>query len=113
MSSRTRWTASPSCERGSGSASRTGRVPCSERRGRARTPASWWSATRSDRWCHRASPWDRISGALDYYDLPGAADKRQVTNERDRDATTLLMAHVEYWEDPLLPRVLAETLTTA
>ena len=26
---------------------------------------------------------------------------------------TLLMAHVEYWEDAMRPRVLAETLTSA
>jgi hypothetical protein len=70
-------------------------------------------AWRPERWVNIYSPWDIISGALEYYDLPGASDTRQVTNERDRDATTLLMAHVEYWEDPLLPRVLAETLTTA
>jgi hypothetical protein len=32
-------------------------------------------------------------------------------NRRDRDATTLLMAHVEYWENALLPEVLGEALT--
>jgi hypothetical protein len=36
-----------------------------------------------------------------------------VTNRRDGDATTFLMAHVEYWEDPMLPRVLSEVLTAA
>jgi hypothetical protein len=34
-------------------------------------------------------------------------------NRKDADATTLLMAHVEYWENPTLPHVLAEVLTTA
>ena len=36
-----------------------------------------------------------------------------MTNQRDRDATTFLMAHVEYWEDPMLPEVLSEVLTSA
>jgi hypothetical protein len=70
-------------------------------------------AWRPDRWVNIYSPWDIISGALEYYDVPGASDRRHVTNEKDPDATTLLMAHVEYWEDALLPRVLAETLTSA
>jgi hypothetical protein len=70
-------------------------------------------AWRPERWVNIYSPWDIISGALEYYDLPGASDRRQVTNEKDPDATTLLMAHVEYWEDALLPQILSETLTAA
>jgi hypothetical protein len=70
-------------------------------------------AWRPARWVNIYSPWDIISGALEYYDLPGASDQRRVTNRVDRDATTLLMAHVEYWEDGLLPEVLAEALTAA
>ena len=68
-------------------------------------------AWRPERWVNIYSPWDIISGALEYYDLPGATDPRRVTNRLDRDATTLLMAHVEYWEDGLLPEVLADALT--
>ena len=58
------------------------------------------------------SPWDIISGSLEYFDLPGSKDPRRVDNLRDREATTLLMAHVEYWENGLLPEVLSKALTT-
>jgi hypothetical protein len=68
---------------------------------------------RPEHWINIYSPWDIISGALEYYDLPGATDDRKVMNRKDADATTLLMAHVEYWENPTLPHVLAEVLTTA
>jgi len=70
-------------------------------------------AWRPERWVNIYSPWDIISGALEYFDLPNAADPRRVTNRRDGDATTFLMAHVEYWEDPMLPQVLSEVLTAA
>ena len=70
-------------------------------------------AWRPERWVNIYSPWDLISGALEYYDLPGAADPRQVVNLKDPEATTLLMAHVEYWEDGLLPQVLGEALVSA
>jgi hypothetical protein len=69
--------------------------------------------SRPGRWVNIYSPWDIISGALEYYDLPGATDPRRVTNHRDGHATTLLMAHVEYWENPMLPQVLSEVLTSA
>jgi hypothetical protein len=67
-------------------------------------------ASRPERWVNIYSPWDIISGSLEYFDLPGASDPRQVMNRRDRDAATLLMAHVEYWENGLLPEVLSEAL---
>jgi hypothetical protein len=67
-------------------------------------------ASRPERWVNIYSPWDIISGSLEYFDLPGASDPRQVINRRDRDAATLLMAHVEYWENGLLPEVLSEAL---
>jgi hypothetical protein len=66
---------------------------------------------RPERWVNIYSPWDIISGSLEYFDLPGSADPRRVINLRDREATTLLMAHVEYWENGLLPEVLSKTLT--
>jgi hypothetical protein len=52
------------------------------------------------------SPWDIVSGSLDFYDLPGATDARRVENRRDPEATTLLAAHLEYWENPLLFEIL-------
>jgi hypothetical protein len=70
-------------------------------------------AWRPEQWVNIYSPWDIISGSLEYFDLPGSSDRRQVMNRKDEDATTLLMAHVEYWENPLLPRVLSEVLTAA
>jgi hypothetical protein len=59
------------------------------------------------------SPWDIISGSLEYFDLPDSSDPRRVDNLRDREATTLLMAHVEYWDNGLLPEVLSKALTAA
>jgi hypothetical protein len=67
-------------------------------------------AWRPERWVNIYSPWDIISGSLEFFDLPGLADRRQVMNRRDRDATTLLMSHVEYWENAMLPEVLSEAL---
>ncbi|HEX6670165.1 MAG TPA: hypothetical protein VF061_11425, partial [Gemmatimonadales bacterium] len=68
---------------------------------------------RPQRWVNIYSPWDLISGSLEYFDLPGSSDPRRVTNLRDGEATTLLMSHVEYWETGLLPQVLSEALTAA
>jgi hypothetical protein len=68
---------------------------------------------RPERWVNIYSPWDIISGSLEYFDLPGSSDPRRVDNLRDREATTLLMAHVEYWENGLLPEVLSKALTAA
>jgi hypothetical protein len=57
-------------------------------------------------WVNVYSPWDIISGPLDYYDLPagepvdGSAGPpaRRIENVLDPDATALLGAHVEYWK---------------
>ena len=66
-------------------------------------------ALRPPRWINVWSPWDIISGPLDLYDLPRALHdlpertlSQRVQNVRDRDATTLLIAHVEYWKNPLV-----------
>lgn len=67
--------------------------------------------SRPERWVNIYSPWDIISGALQYFDLPGSQDPRRVENWKDAGATTLLMSHVEYWENDLLPTLLAEVLT--
>ena len=61
---------------------------------------------RPARWVNLFSPWDIVSGSLDFYDLPGATDARRVENRRDPEATTLLAAHLEYWENPLLFEIL-------
>ena len=61
-------------------------------------------------WINIYSPWDIISGYLDLYDLPDATDPRKVNNLKDPEATTLLMAHTEYWKDTLLVRTLYDAL---
>jgi hypothetical protein len=53
------------------------------------------------RWINIYSPWDLISGRLDFYDVPGEGVPR-VQNERDPEAVTLLGAHTEYWRNWLL-----------
>jgi hypothetical protein len=54
-------------------------------------------------WVNVYSPWDIISGSLDYYDNPDWTSERGkkpwVINERDPEAVTLLAAHVEYWRN--------------
>jgi hypothetical protein len=66
-------------------------------------------AKRPRRWINVWSPWDIISGELDLYDAPrdseapaGTGASQRVHNVRDREATTLLMAHTEYWRNPLV-----------
>jgi hypothetical protein len=61
---------------------------------------------RPESWINIYSPWDIISGYLDLYDLPEASDPKRVTNVKDPEATTLLIAHTEYWNDGLLVRTL-------
>ena len=65
---------------------------------------------RPERWINVFSPWDIISGSLDFYDPPGATDPKRVTNEQDPEATTLLIAHTEYWSDDLVMRRIYEAL---
>ena len=61
-------------------------------------------------WINIWSPWDIISGALDYYDLPRKTNPNPVQNIKDPDATTLLAAHVEYWNNPLLYKTILQHL---
>jgi hypothetical protein len=65
---------------------------------------------RAMRWINIYSPWDIISGALNYYDVPGTPTPPAVNNRLDPEATTLLGAHTEYWDDPLLRETLAAEL---
>ncbi len=65
---------------------------------------------RPQRWINVFSPWDIISGSLDFYDLPEATDSKRVTNEQDAEATSLLIAHTEYWADDLVIRRIYEAL---
>jgi len=61
---------------------------------------------RPNQWINIYSPWDILSGYLDLYDLPGATNSKKVDNRKDPEATTLLMAHTEYWKNPLLIQTL-------
>ncbi|MEO7822284.1 MAG: hypothetical protein ABIS15_01660 [Gemmatimonadaceae bacterium] len=64
---------------------------------------------RPKRWINVWSPWDIISGPLDLYDpprelhdFPAATLTQRVHNVMDQEATTLLVAHTEYWKNPLV-----------
>lgn len=74
-------------------------------------------ARRPAKWINVWSPWDIISGRLDLYDLPPDLHdfpvrtlSQRVRNVRDHEATTLLMAHTEYWRNPLLARTIYEEI---
>ncbi len=69
-------------------------------------------SVRPARWVNLYSLWDIVSGPLELYDLPGAADPRRVENLRDPAAATLLAAHVEYWRNTLLFEVLHAELAS-
>jgi hypothetical protein len=69
-------------------------------------------AFRHLRWVNIYSPWDIISGALNYYDTHNKPVPPGVDNRADPEATTLLAAHVEYWTNPLLRNILVAELTT-
>jgi hypothetical protein len=62
------------------------------------------------RWINIWSPWDIVSGALDYYDLPDKTNPNPVDNKIDPMATTLMAAHLEYWNNPLLYRTILHHL---
>lgn len=66
-------------------------------------------------WINIFSTNDIISGKLDFFDPPTRSKTRKlinpVRNIRDEEATTLLFAHVEYWDNQLVFRKLHEKLT--
>src|SRR5690348_7189261 len=61
-------------------------------------------------WINIWSRADVVSGALDYYDAPDVSDtdSRHVQNREDPQAKTPLVAHVEYWKNPMLRKLLYE-----
>jgi hypothetical protein len=63
-------------------------------------------------WINIHSPWDIISGRLDFYDPPAGNDPRRIDNQQDEDASTLLVAHVEYWRNRKLFQTLHDRLTS-
>jgi hypothetical protein len=58
------------------------------------------------KWINIYSPRDIVSGSLDYYDVKGLDGYNGVENIRDREATTPLLAHVQYWDNTELHRQL-------
>ena len=65
---------------------------------------------RPRRWINVHSPWDIISGPLDFYDPPGSTHPRRVFDVVDADAATPLIAHTEYWRTGAVWRVVVEHL---
>jgi hypothetical protein len=76
-------------------------------------------------WVNLWSPFDIISGRLDYYDPPNVENakhkahyegavrnERAVYNYTDPDAHTPLAAHVQYWEGKLLAQHLYRAIVT-
>jgi len=65
-------------------------------------------------WINVYSPWDLISGALEFYDPPKRPDRsrdpKAVCNKSDPDARTLFLAHLEYWEGTLVFKTLLDAL---
>jgi hypothetical protein len=49
------------------------------------------------RWINIFSPADIISGSLEYYDVEGLPGYNGVVNVKDPQATTPLLAHIQYW----------------
>jgi hypothetical protein len=60
------------------------------------------------RWVNIFSPADIISGSLDYYDVEGLAGYNGIVNVKDPEATTPLLAHVQYWNNSELHQQLYE-----
>ena len=60
-------------------------------------------------WINVHSPWDIISGKLEFYDLP-ERPRFPIRNLRDPDATIPLAAHTEYWANPLVWKLLRAEL---
>ncbi|MGQ0678765.1 MAG: hypothetical protein ACT4OM_03745 [Actinomycetota bacterium] len=66
---------------------------------------------RPKEWVNIYSPWDLISGSLDLYDDKSTPpDDRAVKNIVDPKASTLLAAHVEYWDSDLIYRTIYSAL---
>ena len=70
---------------------------------------------RPKRWINLYSPLDPVSGKLDFYDTPLSAASSPATSKRiesrpDPRAWIPLGAHVQYWNNPALRRILIDEL---
>ncbi len=68
-------------------------------------------AYRPRRWINLWSPFDWISGVIDYSDQPDPPRDRCVHNVRHRGSVFAPLAHVDYWKRPLLRGVLYAAIT--
>jgi pimeloyl-ACP methyl ester carboxylesterase len=78
-------------------------------------------STRPTEWINVHSPWDIISGRLDFYDAPKgelsreesqpAVLRQRVNNLVDPEANTLLLAHNQYWRGALVFELLHDRLS--
>lgn len=99
----------------------TGFIPIREKLVAAAEPLVQCTKFRQFDWINIYSKLDIISGQLDFYDPvepegtghQGTASPKpkRVCNRRDKEARTLLAAHVEYWENSLIYRILYEEVT--
>ncbi|MCU1335045.1 MAG: hypothetical protein JWO19_626 [Bryobacterales bacterium] len=58
-------------------------------------------------WVNIWSKWDIISGELNYYDV-SETHPRHVQNMEDLKASVPLKAHIQYWKNPMLRKLLYE-----
>ena len=60
----------------------------------------------SFKWINIFSPADIVSGSLEYYDVKDLPGYNGIINVRDPEATTPLLAHVQYWSNAELHKQL-------
>ncbi|MBU0692631.1 hypothetical protein KKC97_13120 [bacterium] len=67
---------------------------------------------RPEHWINIYSPFDVISGPLEYYDLPHPtpSDSKAVENVRDPDACIPFLAHIQYWNGATLARIVYDAI---
>lgn len=72
-----------------------------------------YSPYRTIKWINIHAKRDIVSGPLNFYDVPDTPCPPGVINLVDADALVPLVAHVEYWKNPLLFQTLYAHLTSA
>jgi hypothetical protein len=104
----------------------TGFIPIREALVAAAQPLVQSAKFRQCKWINIYSNLDIISGRLDFFDSPAQGgsgtgnrprkpedipEPQRVDNRIDEEARTLLAAHIEYWDNLLLYRILREQIT--
>jgi hypothetical protein len=65
---------------------------------------------RTLKWVNVYSRWDILGGSLEFYDTPKRDNQKPVENCQDPDAVTPLAAHVEFWNNPLIYKMIHRNL---